>query len=200
MCRNRKINKQALKLLYRERILNHQTGRGNRNVPQLYSGSAGLKCRVRVYTGGADKSLARSGRKPATSMSIFSWMMDPTRSCEMPSYSAIYLAEIRRSSKINSWIWSIISGVVGLRTYQHLGTDGFLLWFIEWLTTAFPIHHSNFALTISSVVFQTLATSLQMKGTQTHNRFHYIPDNSGHEIRFPEFINLQKFREWLSKI
>jgi len=31
--------------------------------------------------------------------------MDPTRSCEMPSCSAIDLAEIRRSSKIISWIW-----------------------------------------------------------------------------------------------
>ena len=30
----------------------------------------------------------------------------------MPSCSAIDLAEIRRSSKINSWIWSIISGAV----------------------------------------------------------------------------------------
>ena len=45
-------------------------------------------------------------------MSKSSWMMDPTRSREMPSCSAIDLAEIRRSSKINSWIWSIISGVV----------------------------------------------------------------------------------------
>ena len=41
-----------------------------------------------------------------------SWMMDPTRSREMPSCSAIDLSEIRRSSKISSWIWSIISGVV----------------------------------------------------------------------------------------
>ena len=41
-----------------------------------------------------------------------SWMMDPTRSREMPSCSAIDLAEIRRSSKISSRIWSIISGVV----------------------------------------------------------------------------------------
>ena len=41
-----------------------------------------------------------------------SWMMDPTRSHEMPSCSAIDLSKIRRSSKINSWIWSIISGVV----------------------------------------------------------------------------------------
>jgi len=41
-----------------------------------------------------------------------SWMMEPTRSCEMPGFSAIDLAEIRRSSKISSWIWWIISGVV----------------------------------------------------------------------------------------
>ena len=45
-------------------------------------------------------------------MSKSSWMMDSTRSREMPSCSAIDLAEIRRSSKISSWIWSIISGVV----------------------------------------------------------------------------------------
>jgi len=38
--------------------------------------------------------------------------MDPTRSREIASCSAIDLAEIRRSSKISSWIQSIISGVV----------------------------------------------------------------------------------------
>jgi len=38
--------------------------------------------------------------------------MDPTRSREMPSCSDIDLAEIWRSSKISSWNWSIISGVV----------------------------------------------------------------------------------------
>jgi hypothetical protein len=41
-----------------------------------------------------------------------SWMMDPTRSREMPSRLTIYLAQIRRSCKISSWIWSIISWVV----------------------------------------------------------------------------------------
>jgi len=41
-----------------------------------------------------------------------SWIMHPTRSREMPSCSAIDLAEIRRSSRISSWIWSINSGVV----------------------------------------------------------------------------------------
>ena len=45
-------------------------------------------------------------------MSKSSWMMDPNRSRKMPSCSAIDLAEIRRSSKISSWIWSIISGVI----------------------------------------------------------------------------------------
>ena len=41
-----------------------------------------------------------------------SWMMEPTRSREMPSCSTIDLAEIRHSSKISSLIWSITSGVV----------------------------------------------------------------------------------------
>jgi len=45
-------------------------------------------------------------------MSKSSWMMDPTCSCEMPGCSPIDLAEIQRSSKISSRIWSIISGVV----------------------------------------------------------------------------------------
>jgi hypothetical protein len=36
-------------------------------------------------------------------MSKSSWMIDPTRSREMPSYSAIDLAEIRPSSKIPSY-------------------------------------------------------------------------------------------------
>jgi len=45
-------------------------------------------------------------------MSKSSWMMDLTRSCEMPSCSAIHLAEIRWSSKVIPWIWSMISGVV----------------------------------------------------------------------------------------
>ena len=42
-------------------------------------------------------------------MSKSSGMMDPTRSREMPSCSAIDLAKIWRSSKISSWIWSIIT-------------------------------------------------------------------------------------------
>ena len=41
-------------------------------------------------------------------------MIDPTHSREMPSCWSIDLTEIRRSSEINSWIWSIISGVVNV--------------------------------------------------------------------------------------
>ena len=43
-------------------------------------------------------------------MSKPSWMMGPFRACEMSSCSTIDLTEIRRSSKIRSWIWSIIRG------------------------------------------------------------------------------------------
>jgi len=52
-----------------------------------------------------------------------SWMMDPTRSRVMPSCSAIDLAEIRRSSKINSWNCSIISGVVTVLGRPGRGTS-----------------------------------------------------------------------------
>ena len=45
-------------------------------------------------------------------MSKSSQMMDPTYSHEIPSCSAIDLAKIWQSSKISSWIWSIIYGVV----------------------------------------------------------------------------------------
>jgi len=56
-------------------------------------------------------------------MNKSSWMMDPTSSREITSCSATDLAEIRRSSKISSWIWSINSGVVGLRTLKHPGIN-----------------------------------------------------------------------------
>ena len=58
-------------------------------------------------------------------MSKSSWMIDPTRSREIPSCSALDLAEIRRSSKIkfSSWIWSIISGVVTVLCHPGLGAS-----------------------------------------------------------------------------
>jgi len=50
--------------------------------------------------------------KESFRMSTSSWMMDPTHWREIPSCAAIYLADIRRSLRISSWIWSIIYGVV----------------------------------------------------------------------------------------
>ena len=49
--------------------------------------------------------------------------MDPTRSREMPSCSAIDLAEIQRSPKISLWIWSIISGVVTVLGHPGRGAS-----------------------------------------------------------------------------
>ena len=70
-----------------------------------------------------------------------SWMMDPTRSREMPSCSAIDLAEIRRSSKISSWIWSIISGMITVLGRPERGTSQVeksprLNWATQFLTLA----------------------------------------------------------------
>ena len=53
-------------------------------------------------------------------------MIDPISSREMPRCSAIDLAEIRRSSKISLWIWSVISGVVTVlrRPWQEASQVG----------------------------------------------------------------------------
>ena len=63
---------------------------------------------------------------------------DPTRSREIPSYSAIDLAEIWRSSKISSWIWSIISGVVTvLGRPTQVEKSQRLNWDTKFLTVAY---------------------------------------------------------------
>ena len=67
-----------------------------------------------------------------------SWMMDPTRSREMPSCSA----EIRRSSKISSWIWPVISGVVTVLGRPGRGASQAkklprLNWVTHFLTVAY---------------------------------------------------------------
>jgi len=72
-------------------------------------------------------------------MSKSSWMMDPIRSREMLSYSAIDLVEIRRSSKIILLIWSIISGVVTVlgrpgRDVSQLEKSPRLNWATQFLT------------------------------------------------------------------
>ena len=71
-----------------------------------------------------------------------SWMMGPTRSCETPSCSAIDLAEIRRSSVISSWNWSIISGVFTVlgrpgRGASQVETPPRLTWATQFLTVAY---------------------------------------------------------------
>ena len=70
-------------------------------------------------------------------MSKSSRMMGPTRSREMPSCSAIDLAEIRRSSKISSWIWSIISRVVTGRGASQVKKSPRLNWATQFLTVAY---------------------------------------------------------------
>ena len=67
-----------------------------------------------------------------------SWMMDLTHSCEMPSCSA----KIWQSSKISSWIWSIISGVVTVLGCPGWGTSQVekpprLNWATQFLTVAY---------------------------------------------------------------
>jgi len=75
-------------------------------------------------------------------MSKSSWMMYPTRWCEMPSCSPIDLAEIRLSSKISSWIWSITSGVVTVlgrpwRGATQVEKSPCLNWATQCLTVAY---------------------------------------------------------------
>jgi len=70
------------------------------------------------------------------------WMMDPTCSREMPSSSAIDLAEIRRSSKTISWIWSIISGVATVlgrpgRGASQVEKSPRLNWATQFLTVVY---------------------------------------------------------------
>ena len=68
--------------------------------------------------------------------------MDPIRSREMLSCSAIDLAKIRRSPKISSWIWSIISGVVTVLGHPGQGASQVeksprLNWSTQFLTVAY---------------------------------------------------------------
>ena len=81
-------------------------------------------------------------------MSKSSWMMDPTRLHEMRSCSAIDLTEIRQFSKISSWIWLIISGVVTVlgrpgRGASHVEKSPRLNWNAQFLTVAYDGACSN---------------------------------------------------------
>ena len=68
--------------------------------------------------------------------------MNPNRSREMPSRSAIDLAEIRWSSKISTWIWSIISRIVTVLGHPGRGASQVeksprLNWATQFLTVAY---------------------------------------------------------------
>jgi len=84
--------------------------------PDLLRGLATLTffIRIQAFRGPLDEELSN--------VQIF--MNDgPNRSREMPSCSATDLVEIRRSSKISSWIWSIISEVVTVLCHPGRGAS-----------------------------------------------------------------------------
>jgi len=91
-----------------------------------------------------------------------SWMMDPTCSCEMPRCSAIDLAEIRQSSKMSSWIWSIISGVVTVlgrpgRDASEVEKSLRLRWATQFLMVAYDGACSpNFSVRMACISFGAL--------------------------------------------
>jgi len=91
-----------------------------------------------------------------------SWMTDPTRSREMVSRSAINLAKIRRSFKIISWIWSIISGVVTVlgrpgRGASQVEKSPRLNWATQFLTVAYVGASSpNVSVRMAWISFGTL--------------------------------------------
>ena len=90
-----------------------------------------------------------------------SWMMDPPLSREMPSCSAIDLAEIRRSSKSSSWIWSIISRVVTVLGCPGRGAlqveKPCWNWATQFLMVAYDGACSpNFSVRMASISFSAL--------------------------------------------
>jgi len=100
-------------------------------------------------------------------------MMDRIRSREMPSCSAIDLAEIRWSSKISSWIWSIISGVVTVLGRTERGASQVeksprLNWATEFLTVAYDGACSpNVSVRMASISFGALPYKKKKKKKKT---------------------------------
>jgi len=80
----------------------------------------------------------------------------------MPSCSAIDLAEIRRSSKISSWIWSINSGVVTVLGRPGRGASQVkklpsLNWATQFLTVAYDGAYSlNVSIRMAWISFGAL--------------------------------------------
>ena len=92
-----------------------------------------------------------------------SWMMDRTRPLEMPTCSGFDWAEIRQSSKISLWIWSIISGVFTVLRRPGLGVPQVqksprLNWAIQFLTVTYDDAYSpNVSVRIAWISFSALA-------------------------------------------
>ena len=91
-----------------------------------------------------------------------SWMMDPSHSREMPSFSATDLAEILQSSKISSWIWSIISGMVTVlgrpgRGASQVEKSPRLNWATQFLTVAYDgASSTNVSVRMAWIYFSAL--------------------------------------------
>jgi hypothetical protein len=126
-------------------------------------------------------------------------VMDPTRSREMPSCSAIDLTEIWRSSKIISLSWSIISGVVGLRTYQHSGKVP-LLWTDSNETLIFSIYFRNvlrYQISLKSVQWEP-SCPMRTDGRVDPTRSHDVPSCSA--IDLTEIRRSSKISTWIWSI
>ena len=72
-----------------------------------------------------------------------SWMIDSTHSHEMPRCSAIDLAKILWSSKISSWIWSIISRVVTILGSPGWGASQVEKSRLNWATQFFMVAYNG---------------------------------------------------------
>ena len=111
-------------------------------------------------------------------MSKSSWMIDPTHSREIPSFSAIDLAEIQQSSKISSWIFSIISGVVTVLGRPGKGASQVeksprLNWAIQFLMVAYNgAYSSNVSCRMAWTSFCTF--SCQKKNLDYSLRIHVV--------------------------
>ena len=124
-------------------------------VPKLVRRMAPLKFLIRVQ-------VFRDPLRGELSHVQISWMMDPARSREMPSCSAIDLAEIRRSSRISSWIWSIIYGVVTVlgrpgRGASQVENSPRLNWTTKFLMVAYDGAYSpNVSVRMTCIPFGAL--------------------------------------------
>ena len=118
-------------------------------------------------------------------MSKSSWMMVPTRSREMLTYSSIDLAEIRLSSKSSWWMWSIISGVLTVLCHPGRGSSQVekpphLNWSTQFLTLTYDGTYSpNASVRMAWISFGALPcrtkTWWQLPSPYCWNRLYMLP-------------------------